>query len=76
MYRLNNQVRRSPDARSIRTVKPARADVFVDPSGFGARILGWLEHGRTGEPVVRAIALATVDIVTMPGQGAQQGAAD
>jgi hypothetical protein len=36
---------------------------FVGPSSFGARVLGWLEHGDPGKFFVRVIGIASVDIV-------------
>src|SRR5439155_12025012 len=33
---------------------------FVEPSAFGVRVLGWLEHGNPGSFFVRVIGIATV----------------
>ena len=44
---------------------PQAISQFVQTGGFGARVLGWLEHGRPGEFFVRAIGMATVDILRL-----------
>ena len=48
---------------------PEAVTRFAEPSNFGARVLGWLEHGAGGDFFVRAIAFATVDLINVGAEG-------